>query len=247
MKNNFLSVLFTLALTGVLMVPAAAQATPEQAGDCVRCTILGLWNQNCEQHEAGHVCVKPSCPSIPCKPCDPPTEEPEIPDVPEVPEVPEIPEIPEQPDVPEVPEQPDEPEVPDVPSQPDNGGSVSGFEQQVVDLVNRERAANGLKPLVISAKLSNGARAKSQDMSDNNYFDHNSPTYGSPFDMMRSFGITYSSAGENIAMGQTTPEAVMNAWMNSAGHRANILSEKFTTIGVGYVSSGNYWTQWFIS
>ena len=62
----------------------------------------------------------------------------------------------------------------------------------------------------------------------------------------KSFGITYNYAGENIAMGYSSPEAVMTAWMNSAGHRANILSANFTTLGVGYGADGGYWTQWFI-
>lgn len=83
-------------------------------------------------------------------------------------------------------------------------------------------------------------------MKDNNYFSHTSPTYGTPFEMMRSLGISYSSAAENIAMGQSTPQAVVDAWMNSEGHRANILNANFTQIGVGYVANGNYWTQWFI-
>ena len=84
-------------------------------------------------------------------------------------------------------------------------------------------------------------------MKDKGYFSHTSPTYGSPFQMMKSFGISYKSAGENIARGYATPEAVVNGWMNSSGHRANILNKSFTHIGVGYVQSGNYWTQMFIS
>lgn len=120
------------------------------------------------------------------------------------------------------------------------------FEQRVVTLVNEQRAANGLKPLTLNADLSNVARVKSQDMHDNHYFSHTSPTYGSPFDMMKSFGISYRTAGENIAMGYATPEAVMEGWMNSSGHRANILNASFTQIGVGYVADGNYWTQEFI-
>jgi len=120
------------------------------------------------------------------------------------------------------------------------------FEEQVVALVNEQRAANGLKPLTLSTELSNAARAKSQDMHDKKYFAHESPTYGSPFEMLTSFGISYRSAGENIAMGYSTPEAVMNAWMNSSGHRANILNASYTKIGVGYVADGNYWTQEFI-
>lgn len=124
--------------------------------------------------------------------------------------------------------------------------SLSAYEKQVVTLVNQERAKAGLKPLTIDNTLSKSARAKSQDMHDKHYFDHQSPTYGSPFDQMKKFGITYKSAGENIAMGQRTPQEVMNAWMNSSGHRANILNASYTHIGVGYVADGAYWTQQFI-
>ena len=120
------------------------------------------------------------------------------------------------------------------------------YEKQVVELVNEQRAANGLAPLKLSSELSRVARAKSQDMHDRNYFSHTSPTYGSPFDMMKAFGISYRTAGENIAKGYSTPAAVVNAWMNSPGHRANILNSSYTTIGVGYVADGHYWTQHFI-
>ncbi|MED0965077.1 CAP domain-containing protein [Bacillus paramycoides] len=125
--------------------------------------------------------------------------------------------------------------------------SLSEFEQRVVELTNAERTKQGLPALKIDTELSKVARIKSEDMQKNNYFDHNSPTYGSPFDMMKKFGISYKSAGENIAQGQRTPEEVVQAWMNSAGHRANILNSGFTHIGVGYVESGNYWTQQFIT
>jgi len=123
---------------------------------------------------------------------------------------------------------------------------LSAYEQKVVELTNAERAKNGLAPLKIDNELSKVAREKSKDMSVNKYFDHNSPTYGSPFDMMKKFGISYRSAGENIAMGQRTPEEVVKAWMDSTGHRENILSSNYTHIGVGYVENGNYWTQQFI-
>lgn len=119
-------------------------------------------------------------------------------------------------------------------------------EKEVVELVNQQRAANGLAPLTLSSELSNVARAKSQDMHDKRYFSHTSPTYGSPFDMMKAFGISYRTAGENIAQGYSTPSAVVNAWMNSPGHRANILNSSYTKIGVGYVKDGHYWTQHFI-
>jgi uncharacterized YkwD family protein len=121
--------------------------------------------------------------------------------------------------------------------------SSTAFQTQVIDLVNQERAKAGLSALKTDALLTKVAVEKARDMDVNNYFSHNSPTYGSPFDMMRSFGVTYSYAGENIASGQRTPQEVMTAWMNSAGHRANILSPNFTKIGVGYVNGE--WVQEF--
>jgi len=116
--------------------------------------------------------------------------------------------------------------------------------QQVVDLVNAERQKAGLAPLKINDGLTKVAQVKAKDMRDNNYFSHTSPTYGSPFDMMKEFGIAYSYAGENIAAGQKTAEDVMKGWMNSPGHRANILSANFTEIGVGFVEGGTYGTYW---
>ena len=125
--------------------------------------------------------------------------------------------------------------------------AVTAFESEVVRLVNEERAKKGLSPLTQDWQLSRVARYKSQDMKDLNYFSHTSPTYGSPFEMMKSFGISYRTAGENIAKGYSTPEAVVKGWMNSPGHRANILNSSYTHIGVGYVVAGSYWTQMFIS
>lgn len=125
-------------------------------------------------------------------------------------------------------------------------GDVSSYVKQVIDLTNAQRSKNGLPALKADAQLSGVAQKKSVDMQQNNYFSHTSPTYGSPFDMMRDFGVTYKSAGENIAQGQRTPQEVVNAWMNSEGHRRNILSTSFTHIGVGYEKSGNHWTQMFI-
>ena len=124
--------------------------------------------------------------------------------------------------------------------------SVRAYEQEVIRLTNVERAKYGLKPLTEDWELSRVARYKSQDMHDRRYFDHTSPTYGTPFQMMKAFGLSYRSAGENIAMGYRTPQAVVTGWMNSSGHRANILNSSYTKIGVGYVADGNYWTQQFI-
>lgn len=126
-----------------------------------------------------------------------------------------------------------------------SGYSLNAYEAEVVELINDIRAQYGLGQLSIDTELSRVARIKSQDMRDKGYFSHQSPTYGSPFDMMTSFGIKYRTAGENIAMGYRTPESVVDGWMNSEGHRKNILNGSFTRIGMGYVESGNYWTQMF--
>ena len=153
----------------------------------------------------------------------------------------------------QTPSKPDNSDCPDgnctqTPSKPNTSvdSSVSDYEKEVVELINEIRKEYGLSELKINTELCAVARAKSQDMKDNNYFSHTSPTYGSPFDMMKTFGISYRTAGENIAMGYRTPEAVVNAWMNSEGHRANILNASYKEIGMGHVSSGNYWTQMFI-
>ncbi|MBE6083681.1 MULTISPECIES: CAP domain-containing protein [Tissierellales] len=123
----------------------------------------------------------------------------------------------------------------------------NSVESEVVRLVNIEREKAGLQPLTQSSELSNVARLKSQDMADNNYFSHTSPTYGDPFTMMKTFGIKYSTAGENIAKGYSSAQTVMDGWMNSSGHRANILNSSFNKIGVGYVNKNGttYWTQMF--
>lgn len=130
-----------------------------------------------------------------------------------------------------------------------NIDDVKVLENEVIRLVNAERTKNGLQPLKANWELSRVARYKSQDMINKNYFAHNSPTYGSPFKMMESFGIRFSAAGENIAMGQQSAQQVMNSWMNSPGHRSNILSPSYSQIGVGVAKDRYgrlYWTQMFI-
>ena len=122
------------------------------------------------------------------------------------------------------------------------------MEKQVASLTNSERKAKGLSALTLDNQLSKLARLKAEDMAKKGYFSHTSPTYGSAFDMMNKYGVSYRTAGENIAKGQKTAESVMNGWMNSSGHRANILSSAYTNIGVGYAkdSRGNtYWVQIF--
>lgn len=125
---------------------------------------------------------------------------------------------------------------------------LAAEESKMVSLVNQARMGQGLSPLSVNSQLTTLARQKSQDMVKNNYFSHTSPTYGSPFQMMKNAGITYSTAGENIAGAQTTEAAHQNL-MNSEGHRANILNPKFTEIGIGIASGsvyGNIFTQMFI-
>ncbi len=152
---------------------------------------------------------------------------------------PEVPAV-EEPEVPVV----EEPEAP----AGQNLSGLSAQEREMVEYVNQERAKAGLSQLQVDLDLARVARTKSQDMVDNGYFDHNSPTYGSPFEMMRSFGISYRAAGENIAKNGSVMGA-HTALMNSEGHRANILEPNFTHIGIGIVGSGNMVTvtQMFIS
>lgn len=120
-------------------------------------------------------------------------------------------------------------------------------ELEILRLVNIERNKEGLSSLKLGDTLTQVATLKSQDMADNNYFNHISPTYGTPWEMMKQFGIKYTLAGENIAYGYGSPEAVMIGWMNSPGHRSNILNPRFGTLGVGFVVGNGrpYWTQMF--
>ncbi|NIK13277.1 CAP domain-containing protein [Alkalibacillus almallahensis] len=138
-----------------------------------------------------------------------------------------------------------------------NNGQESGdvttnqsMVDEVIRLTNAKREENGLSPLKHDSEVTDVAQRKSVDMADQNYFSHQSPTYGSPFDMLDQFNVSYTAAGENIAAGQSTAEKVVNSWMNSKGHRENILNDAFTHIGIGYEDSGRmnpYWTQMFIA
>ncbi len=126
---------------------------------------------------------------------------------------------------------------PDPQTGPGNGLTVD--EQQMINLVNQERARRGLAPLKVNLDVVKVARLKARDMVENNYFSHTSPTYGSPFDMLRQLGISYRYAGENLA-GAPTVEIAHQNLMNSPGHRANILNPNFKEIGIGVVSSSRY-------
>ncbi|MED2973773.1 CAP domain-containing protein [Fictibacillus sp. B-59209] len=127
-----------------------------------------------------------------------------------------------------------------------NQGYSQEMIQRVVELTNQERRKYGLSDLKWDPSLTNVAQVKANDMEKNNYFSHNSPTHGSPFELMDKMDIPYSSAGENIAVGQKSPEQVVNDWMNSEGHRKNILNPDYTHIGIGYTDNEDFWAQEFI-
>lgn len=117
--------------------------------------------------------------------------------------------------------------------------SMNADEKEVFDLINKQRTNNGLSALKVDYELQRVARIKAEDMVSNNYFSHTSPIYGSPFDMLKSFKISYKTAGENIAANSSNSGAV-NSWMNSSGHKANILNSSFNYTGIGFVSSSKY-------
>lgn len=126
--------------------------------------------------------------------------------------------------------------------------SLTSDEQEVFNLINQQRTSNGLAALKIDNEVQNVARIKAKDMVQNNYFSHTSPTYGSPFDMLNSFKVSYKTAGENIA-GNSNNQAAVTAWMNSSGHKANILNNAFNYTGIGVVNGSKYgkiYVQMFI-
>ena len=272
MKRKLTSLILALAVMASMSVPAfAASCQPIAASTCPANTLLlqmlcrygGLSGSN----DCGD-CDDSNCSDGSCEGQTLDVNEllksllgqynitiPAVPTQQETPAEPETPTEPEKPAQQETPAEPAKPAEPDKPAQqpaePEQSveqpaaTAASAYEREVIRLVNAERAKYGLAALQEDAALTRTARMKSQDMRDNRYFDHNSPTYGTPFQLMKSQGISYRTAGENIAMGYATPQAVVNAWMNSAGHRANILNSSYTKIGVGYVESGYYWTQHF--
>lgn len=117
--------------------------------------------------------------------------------------------------------------------------TLNSDEKEVFDLINKQRINNGLKALQIDPEVQNVARIKAKDMVNNNYFSHESPTYGSPFNMLNNFNISYKTAGENIA-GNSSNASAVNDWMNSPGHKANILNSSFNYTGIGVASSPKY-------
>ena len=130
---------------------------------------------------------------------------------------------------------------------PDDNGYNSSYEQQVLNLVNKERRSQGLSALSLSAEAQQAARVRAKEIVSS--FSHTRPNGTSCFTVLNEIGAKYTSAGENIAKGQKTPEQVVEAWMNSPSHRANILSSKYTKLGVGcyFNGSNTYWAQMFLN
>ena len=156
---------------------------------------------------------------------------------------PTTPSIPSYPAPDPVPQPTPQPEPVPTPS-----AGLTAQEAAMLNLLNQERMRNGLAALQVDDRLVNVARQKSQDMLLNNYFGHTSPTYGSPFQMMRAAGISYRTAGENLA-GASSAETAHSALMNSSGHRANILNPAYTHVGIGAVSGSRFgmlFTQMFL-
>lgn len=261
MKNRFVKITLTLCMLLVMAVPTQVFAAEKCNTNTVNSFKNNYSNIYSQFTNGSMAKIKESCTKVKgadyqqvlelFKNCNLNGSEQKKPAVPNKenntkPEV-KVPVTPTEPSAPVNPTTPVEKETPktEVPSDT----AIGSYEQQVVNLVNKERAAVGLPALKVNTKLSGVAELKAEDLRDKNYFAHNSPTYGSPFDMMKQYGVKYTTAGENIAKGQRTPESVMNGWMNSQGHKDNILNASFTEIGVGYVTDSNgttYWVQMFI-
>lgn len=141
-----------------------------------------------------------------------------------------------------IPDQPDNMEPDDM----ENGTIENDFADQVARLVNEERAKAGLSPLIVKREVTAAAQTRAREIQTN--FSHTRPNGSSFSTALTAAGVSYRSSGENIAYGQTDAAQVMRDWMNSSGHRANILNPDFTTIGVGHDKNAagvDYWTQLF--
>ena len=241
MRKISLLAISALALAGTMMVPVQAQAAPVCQTNKNVVVIKGN-NLNDIKDQLSQYGINSdslncwSNAAIPenCNPDNDNTQNPEIPETPETPAVPETPETPAASETPET-------EAPET----EEPAELS-FAEQVVQLVNAERAKAGLAAVTLDKTMESAAlvRAKETEVS----FSHTRPNGSSFSTALTEAGVSFKGSGENIAYGQKTPEDVMNGWMNSSGHRANILNSKFTKIGVGYYQNAkgtNYWTQLF--
>lgn len=262
MKHKILPGFLALAVVSAMgMAPARVQAASiedvkqnlQGKGIIVAGNISNLDELKQKLESMGIDCSIPGwleslCPELPGigqpgNPDTPGDNQPENPDTPDDNQ-------PENPGTPDgsLPENPDTPDnnQPGNPSVPDNDTENADFVKQVVNLVNQERAKAGLSPVTADTSIQAAAQVRAKEIEKS--FSHTRPDGSSFSTALTQQGVTYRGSGENIAWGQKTPEQVMNGWMNSEGHRANILNKNFTKIGVGYhqnASGTNYWTQLF--
>ena len=273
MKHKILPGFLALAVVSAMgMAPATVQAAGiedvkqnlQGKGIIVAGNVSNLDELKQKLESMGIDCSIPGwleslCPELPGigQPGDPDTPDNNQPENPSVPDdnQPENPGTPDnnQPENPSTPDgsQPGDPDTPDNnqpenPSVPDTDTENASFVRQVVNLVNQERAKAGLSPVTADTSIQAAAQVRAKEIEKS--FSHTRPDGSSFSTALTQQGVTYRGSGENIAWGQKTPEQVMNGWMNSDGHRANILNKNFTKIGVGYhqnASGTNYWTQLF--
>lgn len=264
------AITFTAALAMAVMCSTTTAGTV-QAAENIKINVVSKescqdlkeqmkeWNLFDECFKWGTIIWQGGCqetPEIPSTPDRP--EVPEIPSTPETPSTPESPSTPENPSTPETPESPSTPEnpsTPETPNVPENTPEQSPseeereeltFAEQVVALVNEERAKENLAPLTIDEKITDAAIVRAKEIQTS--FSHTRPNGSSFATALKEAGATYRSAGENIAWGQKTPEEVVTAWMNSSGHRANIMNANYSRIGVGHLQNAagtSYWAQLF--
>ena len=251
MKHKILPGFLTLAVVSTMgMAPATVQAAGiedvkqnlQGKGIIVAGNVSNLDELKQKLESMGIDCSIPGwleslCPELPGigQPGDPDTPDNNQPENPSVPDD----------NQPENPGTPDN-NQPENPSVPDTDTENASFVRQVVNLVNQERAKAGLSPVTADTSIQAAAQVRAKEIEKS--FSHTRPDGSSFSTALTQQGVTYRGSGENIAWGQKTPEQVMNGWMNSDGHRANILNKNFTKIGVGYhqnASGTNYWTQLF--
>lgn len=256
MKKTFVTAVMLSAIVtcSVPMTSYAADVTVLKQGKGY--VVLGGQKIECLQQTIKDICESlgnytDTCPENPVTPEKPDVQEPDMPEQPDV----QDPGMPEKPDMqePGMPEQPDIQE-PDAPAQPDNQNPDTGLEdegihfyaKQILNLVNEERAKEGLSELKLDARATAAANVRAKEIKQQ--FSHTRPNGESFSSALIEQGVTFRRSGENIAWGQKTPKQVMNAWMNSEGHRANIMNKNFKNIGIGYYqdeNGRNYWVQLF--
>ena len=235
-------------VAAVFSVPAPAAGTLPGLSDLIRFPICT---------EKPSMPQRPEFPQGPCGPEIP--QSPERQEIPQPPHQPEIPQAPEWPDTPLIPEQPDAPQSPERPDAPENNGSPEtdgslqepGAETpaaQVLALVNAQRARAGLGSLSLDPEASKAAGVRAREIQIS--FSHTRPDGRDFSTALSEAGASYRASGENIAYGQRSAEQVMDVWMNSAGHRANILNPGYSRIGIGHVKDSrgvDHWVQLFLN